>query len=257
MDVSEKCAKAAAAMGAKFIQISDARIYKPNKLADEQGQIKPQTKLASAHLKAEQKIQEIAGLNYTIIRPSVVYGPGDIQGLMPRCVLAACYVFNKEVMKMPFTAKVHLSTVHVRDLAAAIVYAAKTPAKSVFNCADEHNVTLGEINQMLEDIFHIKTEFVSGAMNLALKAAKSAAAELINDKHMKPWADYCAQQQINSPILSPFLSEETLTDDDFMVDGSKIEKEANGEFSYRYRKPSAALLLESINYFRKQGQFPK
>ena len=37
VDVSEKCAKAAAAMGAKFIQISDARLYKPNKLADEEG----------------------------------------------------------------------------------------------------------------------------------------------------------------------------------------------------------------------------
>lgn len=87
------------------------------------------------------------GLNYVILRPSVVYGPGDISSLMPRCVLGAIYKYLKETMKMPFSGKVILSTVHVRDVAQAC-YLAATKAKSgeIFNVADPSNITLGEIN---------------------------------------------------------------------------------------------------------------
>lgn len=155
VQVTQKCAQAAAKMGSKYVQISDARVYKPNKLAAEDGKIAPQTKLAAAHLKAEEAVRTCAGLNWTILRPSVVYGPGDRTGLMPRCVLASTYVFLKETMKMPFGPKVVLSTVHARDLAAAVVAVTKLPSGETYNVADPGLVTLGELNKMLEDIFKI------------------------------------------------------------------------------------------------------
>ncbi|CAL6053619.1 NAD_dependent epimerase/dehydratase [Hexamita inflata] len=254
--VTEKCAKQAAQMGAKFIQISDARIYKSaSKPVAEDGNVKPSTKLATAHLKAETILKGIPGLNYVILRPSTVYGPGDRNGIMNRCVLAATYVYLKDTMKVPFNAKVIWSTVHVRDLAGAIQAATKAKSGEVYNVADSGNITLGEVNTILESVFGIKVEFLSGAINLGLKAAVNVAAEVINDRHMKPWNDYCVQQKIDGPILSPFLCPEILTDADQCIDGTKITK-LDG-FSYRYQKPNAGVVLESVNYFRKQGQFPK
>jgi len=144
---------------------------------------------------------------------------------MPRCVLAATYVYLKQTMQVPFNAKVKLSTVHVRDVAAACIAACLYGQnKEIYNVADPGRITLGEINQLLEAVFNIKVEFVSGALNLALKAATNLAAETINDRHMKPWSDYCLQQKIDGPILSPFLSPETLSDSDLEIDGAKITK---------------------------------
>ena len=116
-----------------------------------------------------------------------------------------------------------MSTVHVRDLAAAVIAAClQGKSSEIYNVADPGNITLGELNQLIEAVFNIKVEFVSGAMNMALKAATNLAAETINDKHMKPWSDCCAQCKIEGPILSPFLSPETLSDSDLYIDGTKI-----------------------------------
>ncbi len=42
--------------------------------------------------RAEAAVQAVPGLPWVIVRPAVVYGPGDVNGLMPRCVVAATYV---------------------------------------------------------------------------------------------------------------------------------------------------------------------
>lgn len=56
-------------------------------------------------------------------------------------------------------------------------------------------------------------------MNMMLGKMTGAAADMVNDKHMKPWAELCKSQGINSPVLSPFLSPETLTEADLIIDG--------------------------------------
>lgn len=155
IDVTEKCAKAAAAMGAKFIQISDARVYKQSsKPVNEDGTIKPWTKLADAHYKAEQILKSIPGLNYVILRPSVIYGPGDRSStIMNRLVIGAIYQYKKKTMLVPFTGKIVISTVHVRDVANAIIAACQAKSGSVYNVSDPGYITSGEINQLLENIF--------------------------------------------------------------------------------------------------------
>ena len=65
---------------------------------------------------------------------------------MNRCVLAAIYKDNGKTMEMPFNANVKMSTVHVKDVAKAVVAAVKTPSGSVFNVADPSNINLGDIN---------------------------------------------------------------------------------------------------------------
>lgn len=177
---------------------------------------------------------------------------------MPRLVLAALYSLEfKSTLKMPFNAKVILSTVHVRDVSKAILAACeKGKSGQIFNVADPGNFTFGDLNGLLETIFPgLKCDFVSGAMNLALKAAVNTAADMVNNEHMKPWADLCKKQNIDGPVLSPYLPPDTLTENPFCIDGSKICKEYGIE--YKHQKPNAGLLLEEVNYWRKQNQFPK
>lgn len=69
---------------------------------------------------------------------------------MNRCVLAAIYKDNGNKMEMPFNANVKMSTVHVKDVAKAVVSTVKTPSGSIFNIADPSNITLGDINALLE-----------------------------------------------------------------------------------------------------------
>lgn len=65
---------------------------------------------------------------------------------MNRCVLAAIYKDNGKTMEMPFNAGIKMSTVHVKDVAKAVVAAVKTPSGSIFNVADPSNINLGDIN---------------------------------------------------------------------------------------------------------------
>jgi len=69
---------------------------------------------------------------------------------MNRCVLAAIYKDNGNKMEMPFTAGVRMSTVHVKDVAKAIIAVVDSPSGSIFNVADPSNITLGDINTLLE-----------------------------------------------------------------------------------------------------------
>lgn len=69
---------------------------------------------------------------------------------MNRCVLAAIYKDSGNKMEMPFNAAVKMSTVHVKDVVKAIVASVNTPSGSIFNVADPSNITLGDINVLLE-----------------------------------------------------------------------------------------------------------
>ena len=68
-------------------------MYKPGgKAVNESGAIKPWTKLAEAHLKAEEVLKSINGLKYVVLRPAIVYGPCDrTSPIMIRLVMAAIY----------------------------------------------------------------------------------------------------------------------------------------------------------------------
>jgi len=91
IDVSVTCGKAAAKRGVqRYIEVSTAQVYDAGKKAStETDKTKPWTKLAKAKLTAEEELRKIQGLNLIIVRPAIVYGPGDISGLTPRLITAA------------------------------------------------------------------------------------------------------------------------------------------------------------------------
>jgi len=258
IDVSTTCAKGAAKRGVRrFIEVSTAQIYEGGKKhSDETAKLKPWTALAKAKLNAEEEIRKIPGLDYVIIRPAVVYGPGDISGITPRLICAAVYPQLKESMEFLWTEELKINTVHVRDVCAALWHLT-TNGKSgdVYNLCDENDTDQGSVNKIIEAIFGIKTEFLGFLKSKAATTiAMKYAAETANEKHLKPWSDLCKQSEIVNTPLTPYLDEELLSNNSLSVDGSKIQTTG---FQYRYPKMTEESIRETLNYFIQLGYFPR
>lgn len=140
----------------------------------------------------------------------MVYGPGDTSGLAPRIIVGAVYKKLNEKQKNLWTKDLAVNTVHVEDVCAAM-WLART-----FENGSVHNVSTGDtdqgvINELLEQIFGIKTGFWGSAMSTVAKGISlKAIAEEANDKHLKPWSDLCKEQGIQSTPLSPYIDQELL-----------------------------------------------
>ncbi|RKO95805.1 NAD(P)-binding protein, partial [Caulochytrium protostelioides] len=104
-----------------FVEVSTAQVYDGDKkAATESSKTKPWTLIAKHKLRAEEALKAIPGLNLVIVRPSIVYGPGDVLGITPRLIVAAVYKQLQEDMKMLWTKDIRINTVHVTDVARAL-----------------------------------------------------------------------------------------------------------------------------------------
>ena len=69
----------------KFVHLSTAHVYAPGKKPSKEGSsLDPWTTLAKSHLKTEEDLKAIPNLPLVILRPCMVYGPGDVASLEPR-----------------------------------------------------------------------------------------------------------------------------------------------------------------------------
>jgi len=258
IDVSVTCAKAAAARGVgKYIEVSTAQVYDSGKKpSSEDDKLKPWTKLAKAKLTAEDELKKINGLNLIIVRPAIVYGPGDITGITPRLITAAVYKHIGETMEFLWDKDLRINTVHVRDVCAALWHLAQNgKTGDVYNLADTNDTDQGSVNKLIEAIFKIKTDFMGFLKSKAATAvAMKTVAETANEKHLKPWSDLCrAKSIVNSP-LNTYLDEELLYNNSYSIDGTKITKTG---FTYKHPTMSEADLRETLDYFIALGFFPK
>ncbi|KYQ90749.1 NAD-dependent epimerase/dehydratase family protein [Tieghemostelium lacteum] len=256
-DVSLKCATEAAKVGVdKFIEVSTAQIYDANKKPSKEGdKVDPWTTVAKYKYNAEQKLKEIEGLNLIIVRPSVVYGPGDILGISPRIITGAVYKFLDEKMKFLWTGDLKYNTVHVHDVCKALWHLTKVGKKGdVYNLSDKGNTDAEAISKILEKIFTIKTGFAGSIMSNLAKINLKEICEEVNDKHLKPWSDLCKEKGILNTPLTPYIDQELLYNNHLSVDGSAIE--ATG-FKYDVPEINEALIREQIDYFISQNLFPK
>jgi len=258
IDVSVTCAKAAAARGvARFVEVSTAQVYDAGKKASaEDDKVKPWTKLAKAKLEAEEALRKISGLNLIIVRPALVYGPGDIGGITPRIICGAVYKFLNEEMEFLWDKDLRINTVHVRDVVAGLWHLLQSgTVGELYNMADQNDTSQGSVNALLENLFKIKTSFMGNMKSkLATAVAMKMVAETANEKHLKPWSELCKSKGINNTPLTPYLDEELLYNNSYAVDGSKITKTG---FAYKEPKMTEASLRESIAYFIDLGFFPK
>jgi len=258
LDVSLTCGNAAAKQGIKtFVEVSTAQVYDAGKKpSDESDKTKPWTKLAKAKLQAEEELRKVKGLNLIVIRPAIVYGPGDISGLTPRLICGAVYKFLDEKMEFLWDKDLKINTVHVYDVCAALWFLLQNGnAGDIYNLCDDNDTDQGSVNELLEKIFKIKTTFMGYLKSKAATAiAMKTVAETANEKHLKPWSDLCKQQGIVNTPLTPYLDEELLYNNAYSVDGEKITKAG---FKYKYPKMTEEPLRATLTYFMELGYFPK
>jgi len=259
IDVAVKCATAAAKHGVKrFIEVSTAQVYDAGKKPSKEGdKIDPWTNLAKAKLEAEKAISSIPGLNYVIVRPSIVYGPGDISGITPRIICGAVYKHINEKMEFLWDKEMKIATVHVNDVCRALWFLTTHGDKgAIFNLADDNDTDQGSVNNLLSEIFGIKTSCMGSTQTNLVKAALSMkrVAEAANEKHLTPWSELCKAKGITNTVLSPYLDEELLYHNSLSVDGNHIKTTG---FTYNHPKMTKESLVEVIKHFQDLGYFPK
>jgi len=85
----------------KYVFVSSASVYEPTAAASrEDAPLAPWTAVAESMLRCERALAAVPGLPLVVLRPALVYGPGDFGSLMPRCVVAASYQRAGERMEL-------------------------------------------------------------------------------------------------------------------------------------------------------------
>lgn len=261
LEVAIKCATTAAQHGVKrFVEVSTAQIYDGDKSKHphkEEAKADPWTNLAKAKLEAEKALKAIPNLNLVIVRPSIVYGPGDISGITPRIICGAVYKHLGEEMEFLWDKEMKINTVHVSDVCRALWHLTENGKNGeTYNLSDENDTDQQSVNALLSEIFGIKTTCMGSIKTNLAKAALSMkrVAETANEKHLTPWSELCKSKGITNTVLSPYLDEELLYHNNLHVDGSKIKSTG---FTYQVPKMGKAQLQEVIKHFQELGYFPK
>ena len=258
LDVALKCAEEAKKHQTKrFIEVSTAQVYDAGKKSStETSSTKPWTLIAKYKLEVENKLKEMNSDEFQVIfvRPALVYGPGDVAGFAPRIICGAVYKYEKEKMKFLWGSSLKTNTVHVRDLARAIVFLCeKGNPGEIYNVVDKNETDQGKTNKILEQIFEIKTGFTNVIENTYARANLKHVTEISNDKHLQPWSDLCKEQKIMNSPLTPYLDKEVLANNSLSVDGSKLE---NAGFTYEIPVMEISHVREIIDRWIEQGIFP-
>jgi len=258
VEIARVCSAAAKASGVKrWIEVSTAQVYDAGKKpSSESDKIKPWTAMAVAKKAAEDAVSA-SGMDHIILRPAIVYGPGDISGLTPRLIAAAIYKKSGEKMEFLWDKDLTINTVHVDDVVRAIWFATSTGSSgAIYNLVDTAASNQGSIGDLLEKLFGIKVTFFGTLKSKAATAvAMKTVAEVANEKHLGPWSELCKENGITNTPLTPYLDEELLYNNALSVDGTKITTDL--KFQYSVPAPTVDNLRDTVNYFVKRGYFPK
>jgi len=157
-DYAANLAEAALALGnvlKKFVLISSLAAIGPLKALDgiitEETHPNPITAYGRSKLLAEKKLKAIEGLNYTILRPTAVYGPRD----------TGIFIFFKQVSKHlePYIGNIrqNLSFIYVTDLAKAAVKALHAGDMKTYNLSDGNFYDRHELGTLTKTILNVKT----------------------------------------------------------------------------------------------------
>ena len=255
LDVARVCGAEAVKRGIKkWIEVSTAQVYKPTSSpSDEKAPIKPWTELAVAKLEAEKILTQL-GLPLVIIRPAIIYGPGDISGIMPRLVCGAVYKKLGKEMLFLWKGELNINTVHVVDVAHAIWFLVLNGKPGdIYNLADQGKTNQQTVNTFISEIFGIKTGFHGSFLSNLARLNFKNAVEASNEQHMQPWGEITQEQNITRTPLSPYLEPELLLNNDTAINGEKITTIG---FKYEYPQMTKDLLLESLNYWISIHAFP-
>ncbi|KOB68761.1 UDP-galactose 4-epimerase, partial [Operophtera brumata] len=172
LTLSTNVAKQCAQQGARLVEISSGQMYSTDKPHKEDGPVDPWTIEGRMKSKVEKELKSLEPeLNYTIIRPAIVYGVGDRRSLTPRLLYGGIYKHLNEVMKLLWTADLKMNTVHVRDLCRAVWALGTSPRanRQTYNVVDSANSTQGSLAEMVAQIFGIQLDYYGTALSTIAK----------------------------------------------------------------------------------------
>jgi len=242
----------------KFIEVSSAEVYEPNTKTPvtESGSLKPWTGLGRSKLNAEEALKATKGLPLIIVRPAIVYGPGDMKGLAPRFCMAAVYKKSGDKMEYPdWFEETKINTVHVKDVAKGLWHLASNgKIGEVYNLADKNNTDQKKLNVILEKLFGIKIGHLGTIKSEALKLMNTESIqEDVNGEIIPTWVKMTTEAKLDYSPLSPYLDTEALSNKALYIDGSAIEKTG---FTYDFPTIGEAEVRGQLAHAVAEGWFP-
>ncbi|KAF3428246.1 hypothetical protein E2986_07938 [Frieseomelitta varia] len=257
--LSMNCAQQAAKLQVDhYVEISSGNFSTSEKNPLKEEDVgEPWTFVAKYKLQVENDLKNIPNLNYTIVRPAIVYGCGDRNGLTPRLVVGAVYKHLGEMMKLLWGPDLHMNTVHVRDVARAIWHIVNRPETidQTYNVVDDGDSTQGSISAIVSELFNINHDYWGTALSTLAKVwtDMNSVVEEVNDKHMGPWAEACNKDGVENSPLSPYIDQELLYNKHLYLQVGKL---SNIGFSYLYPKLTKDALKEVLDDYANMKIFP-
>ncbi|CAK1543790.1 unnamed protein product [Leptosia nina] len=252
VNVAKQCAKLKVN---RLIEISSGQMCSGDKPHKEDGAVEPWTVEGRMKSKVEQELKKLEPeLNYTILRPAIVYGIGDRRSLTPRLLYGGIYKHLGETMKLLWTADLKVNTVHVTDLCRAIWKVSTMPdaVGQIYNVVDEANSSQGSLAEMVAEIFKINHDYYGTAISTLAKNDIASVAEEANVKHLTAWADICRKYNLEHSPLEPFASTELLLNKQLCLDGSKLRAVLQMEVP----RPTVDKLLAVLQDYASMNLFP-
>ncbi|XP_045449245.1 uncharacterized protein LOC123657776 [Melitaea cinxia] len=253
MNVAKQCASLKVP---RLVEISSGHMYSSDKPQKEDCPMEPWTVEGRMKSLVEKELANMKGeLNYTIIRPAIVYGVGDRRSLTPRLLYGGIYKHLGETMKLLWTADLKMNTVHVSDVCRAIWFLGNKPEANwkVYNVVDEANSTQGSLAELVADIFKINHDYYGTAISTLAKNDIASVAEEANDKHLTAWADICRKYALSHTPLEPSAGAELLLNKQLCLDGTRLWALQPPTVS----KPTRDGLLEVLQDYASMNLFPQ
>lgn len=242
------CEAAAKAGVGHFIFCSTADVYGTHKNVpiNEQARLTPENDYSFSKLRAEQSVFAI-GAEYempvTILRPSVIYGPGGVYLPTILCVLP--YLIQDLVGFTPrFVGGPMVNAAHVEDVAGAMLFVAGRPKSfgNVYNVSDNDWLSLGEFVEKMWEPTGAHWWLKIPVMKLPLKVASifgnillpDVAIDLVNFILQRRWDKVVKDRRV-LPFLSPRFDRGffTYAMGDHVYDNSKLK---NLGYKLRFEK---------------------
>lgn len=256
--LSLNCAQLAAKIKvSRYVEISSGNLNATEKSPHkEEDAGEPWTFVAKYKLQVEHELKNVPDLKYTILRPAIIYGCGDRNGLAPRLVVGAVYKHLGEMMKLLWGPDLHMNTIHVRDVARAIWHVANRPETigQTYNLVDEGDSTQGSISAIVSELFNINHDYWGTTLSTLAKTDMSSVVEEVNDKHMGPWAEACRKDGVENSPLSPYIDQELLYNKHLYLHPGKLSNTTG--FTYLYPKLTKDALKEILDDYVTMRIFP-
>ncbi|XP_047531822.1 uncharacterized protein LOC125067327 [Vanessa atalanta] len=240
----------------RLVEISSGHMYSSDKPQNEDCPVEPWTVEGRMKSRVEQELKNMQSeLNYTILRPAIVYGVGDRRSLTPRLLYGGIYKHLGETMKLLWTADLKMNTVHVSDVCRAIWVLGNEPEANwkTYNVVDDANSTQGSLAELVSEIFKINHDYYGTAISTLAKNDIASVAEEANDKHLTAWADICRKYGLAHSPLEPSAGAELLLNKQLCLDGAALRR----HLAPAVPAPCRAALLEVLQDYASMNLFPQ